>query len=48
MPYLVDSNVLCESSKARPDPTVLQWLADHDAELHVSALSLGEMLMGST
>jgi predicted nucleic acid-binding protein len=46
MPYLVDSNALCESSKARPDPVVLQWLADHDAELHVSVLSLGEMLKG--
>jgi len=46
MAYLVDSNVLCESSKARPEPAVLQWLADHDAELHVSVLSLGEMLKG--
>jgi len=46
MSYLVDANILCESSKARPDPIILQWLADHDAELHVSVLSLGEMLKG--
>ena len=46
MPYLVDTNVLCESSKAHPEPAVLQWLSDHDAELHVSVLSLGEMLKG--
>jgi predicted nucleic acid-binding protein len=46
MPYLVDANVLCESSKAHPEPGVLKWLADHDAELHVSVLSLGEMLKG--
>jgi len=46
MSYLVDANILCESSKARPEPVVLQWLADHDAELHVSVLSLGEMLKG--
>ncbi len=46
MPYLVDANVLCESSKSHPEPAVLQWLADHDAELHVSVLSLGEMLKG--
>ena len=46
MPYLVDTNVLCESSKSNPEPAVLQWLADHDAELHVSVLSLGEMLKG--
>ena len=46
MPYLVDSDILCESSKLRPDPVVMQWLADHDSKLHVSVLSLGEMLKG--
>jgi toxin FitB len=46
MAYLIDSNVLCESSSARPEPAVIQWLADHDTELHVSVLSLGEVLKG--
>lgn len=46
MPYLIDTNVLCESSKPNPDASVLAWLENHDAELHLSALSLGEMLMG--
>lgn len=46
MPYLVDANVLCESSKPRPEAAVMQWLADHDTELHISAISLGEMLKG--
>ena len=46
MPYLLDTNVLSESAKAIPDPAVVEWLADHDAELHVSVLSLGEMLKG--
>jgi toxin FitB len=46
MSYLVDANILCESSRSQPDPVVLQWLADHDSELHVSVLSLGEMLKG--
>ena len=46
MSYLVDANVLCESSKTRPAAVVLQWLAEHDAELQISALSLGEMLKG--
>ncbi len=46
MSYLVDVNVLCESSKPNPEAAVLQWLADHDAELHISVLSLGEMLKG--
>ncbi len=46
MSYLVDTNVLCESSKPSPDASVLLWLETHDAELHLSALSLGEMLKG--
>jgi toxin FitB len=46
MPYLVDANILCESSKSQPEPVVMRWLADHDAELHVSVLSLGEMFKG--
>lgn len=46
MPYLIDTNVLCESSKPKPAAPVLQWLAQHDAELHLSALSIGEMLKG--
>jgi predicted nucleic acid-binding protein len=44
--YLLDTNILCESSKARPDAGVVRWLGDHDAELHVSVLSMGEMLKG--
>ncbi|HSP43989.1 MAG TPA: hypothetical protein VLO11_14035 [Luteolibacter sp.] len=40
MAYLVDTNVLCESSKPNPDASVLAWLAEHDAELHLSAISL--------
>lgn len=46
MAYLIDTNVLCESSKPQPDSAVVQWLADHDAELAISVLSLGEMLRG--
>lgn len=46
MAYLLDANVLCESSKSNPEPAVIQWLSDHDSELHVSALSLGEMIKG--
>lgn len=46
MAYLLDSNVLCESSKAQPDPAVMQWLSDHDSELFISVISLGEMLKG--
>lgn len=46
MAYLIDAHVLCESSKLRPDAGVVKWLSENDAELHVSAVSLGEMLKG--
>ncbi len=46
MRYLVDANVLCESARTSPHPGVVQWLADHDSELCVSVLSLGEILKG--
>ena len=46
MSYLVDANVLCESSKAHPEPAVIQWLADHDAELHIPTLSWHESYSG--
>lgn len=46
MAYLVDANVLCESSRKRPDPRVVSWLRDHDRDLHLSTLSLGEVLKG--
>jgi len=46
MSYLVDSNVLSESSKSQVDPRVLRWMSDHDAELYVSVISLGEILKG--
>jgi len=46
MPYLLDANVLCESSKTQPEARVMQWLTDNDAELRVCSLTLGEVLKG--
>lgn len=46
MAFLLDSNVLCESSKRQPDPAVISWLKKNDRDLQVSVLSLGEMLKG--
>ncbi len=46
MSYLIDANILCETSKLRPEAAVLKWLTDHDAQLYISALSLGEMRKG--
>jgi toxin FitB len=46
MAYLLDTNVLCESSKRLPQPEVISWVRDHDRDLHISALSMGEILKG--
>jgi len=44
--YLLDANVLCEATRQRPDPRVTAWLDRHDASLHVSTLTLAEILKG--
>jgi predicted nucleic acid-binding protein len=44
--YLVDANVLSEATKARPDPKVVAWLRDHEAELAIDPIILGEIRFG--
>jgi predicted nucleic acid-binding protein len=45
--YLLDTNVLAELRKRRPDPHVLAWWDTvTSAELFVSALSVGEIRLG--
>jgi len=44
--YLVDANVLCEATRVRPAARVISWLDRHDASLHVSTLTLAEILKG--
>ena len=46
MNYLVDTNVFSELVKAKPDEQVLQWLRQHEAELYVSSISIGELKRG--
>ena len=46
MIYLVDANVLSEATKPRPDPAVVQWLRDHEPELAVTPIILGELEFG--
>lgn len=46
MAYLLDTDVLSESSKPQPNPHVLAWLDAHDHELYLSTISLGEMRKG--
>ena len=46
MGYLVDANVLCEATRLQPASNVVTWLERHDAELHISTLTLAEILKG--
>lgn len=46
MKYLVDANVLSEPTKPASEPRVVQWLRDHEAELAVNPIVLGELEYG--
>jgi predicted nucleic acid-binding protein len=45
--YLLDTNVLSETRKRRPTPSVTEWInATPQDRLHVSVLTLGEIEQG--
>jgi predicted nucleic acid-binding protein len=44
--YLVDTNVFSESAKPKPDPKVIEWLREHEVELYVSSITIGEIRRG--
>jgi len=45
--YLLDTNVISELRKARPDPAVLAWFrAQKDEQLYLSAITIGEIRRG--
>ena len=46
MRYLVDANVLSEPTKAKPNLAVVRWLRDHERELAVDPIILGELRFG--
>ena len=46
MNYLVDANVVSEAVRKSPDVRVLDWLATHDGDLYISAITLGEIEKG--
>ena len=47
MTYLLDTNVLSETRRLRPDPGLQEWLSAVPPErLHVSVLSIGEIQRG--
>jgi len=44
--FLVDANVLSEPTRARPEPRVLDWLQEHEREIVVDPVILGEVRFG--
>lgn len=46
MNYLIDTNVFSELAKPKPDPAVVAWLRDHEPQLYVSAITIGELRRG--
>jgi predicted nucleic acid-binding protein len=44
--YLVDANVLSEAMRQRPNPAVVAWLEEHERQLVVDAVILGELYAG--
>ena len=46
MKHLVDANVLSEITRPFPEPRVIRWLRDHEAEVVVNPIALGEIEYG--
>lgn len=46
MSYLVDTNVLSEAARPKPDPKVVAWLRRHESEIYISAITIGEIRRG--
>jgi predicted nucleic acid-binding protein len=45
--YLLDTNVVSELRKPRPNPKVIAWIQDaDDPDLHLSAVTIGEIQAG--
>jgi toxin FitB len=44
--FLVDANVLSEPTKPVPDPRVVAWLRQHEAEVAINPIVLGELEYG--
>jgi predicted nucleic acid-binding protein len=46
MKFLVDANVLSETTKPAPDPKVIAWLRSHERDIAVNPVILGEIQFG--
>lgn len=46
MSYLLDTNVVCETSKPAPDQKCIAWLLAHKGQCHLSAVTIAEIRYG--
>ncbi len=47
MNFLLDTNVLSEGARVRPDPKVLSFLGGlDDSEIHISVITIAELQLG--
>lgn len=46
MTYLVDANVLSEATRPHPSESVIHWLRQHESDLVVTPIVLGEIEYG--
>ena len=46
MSYLVDTNVLSELAKPKPDAVVVEWIRHHEPQIYVSTITIGELRKG--
>ena len=46
MTFLVDANVLSEPTRQHPDAAAVQWLRDHEREIWIDPIVLGEIRFG--
>jgi predicted nucleic acid-binding protein len=44
--YLVDTNVFSELARNKPDARVVNWLREHETELYLSTITIGELRRG--
>lgn len=43
---ILDTNVVSEALRSRPDPAVTAWLKGHDGSFAITAITLAELLTG--
>ena len=46
MNYLVDTKVFSELAKAKPDALAVKWLREHEPDLYISTITIGEIRRG--